>query len=199
MFFLSLCCHSPFLCWDSQSTLPPQDALQHCSDFWTCCGGSSDSNLVLLLCSCLQCPQLSELVCFLLWELSVAFYIFHRHRICLVDHADLIYSLYSLQEDSGSSSLATLPLGFNCGFISTFTCWLSAGVQLLRLPWSTQVCPCEGQLWKWCTCLGRRGSGSTRYSGGLAARAAGNIVLQKGMATSIGQYVPVFLPGEPPL
>ena len=32
----------------------------------------------------------------------------------------------------------------------------------------------------------------------LAARAAGTIVLQKGMVTSIGQYAPVFLPGEPP-
>ena len=26
------------------------DALQHCADLRTCCGGSSDSNLVLLLC-----------------------------------------------------------------------------------------------------------------------------------------------------
>ena len=31
--------------------------------------------------SCLQCPQLSELVCFLLWEHSMCFYIFHRHRV----------------------------------------------------------------------------------------------------------------------
>ena len=52
---------------------------------------------------------------------------------------------------------------------------------------------------KWCSCLGHRGSGSTRYSGVLAARAAGNTVLEKGIATSIGQYTPVFLPGEPPL
>ena len=46
-------------------------------------------------------------------------YIFHRHRICLVDHVDLICILYSWWEGFGSSSLATLPLGFNCGFIST--------------------------------------------------------------------------------
>ena len=46
--------------------------------------------------------------------------------------------------------------------------------------------------------LGHRGSGSSRYSGELAVRWAGNIVLQKGMANSIGQYAPVFLPGEPP-
>ena len=47
------------------------------------------------VCSCLQCPQLSELVHFLLWELSVAFYTFHRHRVCLVDCVDVICSLYS--------------------------------------------------------------------------------------------------------
>ena len=34
--------------------------------------------------------------------------------------------------------------------------------------------------------MGLRGSGSTRYSGELAARAAGNIVLYNGMATSTG-------------
>jgi len=52
-------------------------------------------------------------------------------------------------------------------------------------------------VWRWCICLSRRGSGSTRYSGELVARVPGNIVLQKGMATSIGQYTPVFLSGEP--
>ena len=59
--------------------------------------------------SCLQGPQLSELVRFLLWELSMAFYIFHWHRVCLVDHVDLIFSLHSQWEDFGSSSLDTLP------------------------------------------------------------------------------------------
>ena len=46
--------------------------------------------------------------------------------------------------------------------------------------------------------LGHSSSGSTGYSGELVAREAGNIVLKKGMATSIGQYAPVFLPGESP-
>ena len=78
--------------------------------------------------SCLQCPQLSELLCFLLWEHSMCFYIFHRHRVSLVDHVDLICSLYSWWESFRSSSLATLPLGFNCGFISTSTCVSSTGV-----------------------------------------------------------------------
>ena len=76
----------------------------------------------------LQCPQLSELVRFLLWGLSISFYIFHRHRVCLVDHVDLICSLYSWWEGFGSSSFATLPLGFNCGFIFTSAWRLSTGV-----------------------------------------------------------------------
>ena len=78
--------------------------------------------------SFLQCPQLLELVCFLLRELSMSFYIFHRHRVCLVDHVDLIFSLYSWWEGFGSSSLAPLPLGFNCGFISSSACGSSTGV-----------------------------------------------------------------------
>ena len=76
--------------------------------------------------------------------------------------------------------------------------WVIHWGLFLRLPWRTWVCPCEDQVWRWCSCLGLRGSGSTRYSGESAAGAAGNVVLRKGMATSIGQYAPVFLPGERP-
>ena len=39
----------------------------------------------------------------------MTFYIFHRHRVCLVDHVDLICSLYSWWKGFGSSSLAILP------------------------------------------------------------------------------------------
>ena len=45
----------------------------------------------------------------------MSFYVCHRHRVCLAGHLDLIFSLYSLWEGFESSSLATLPLGFNCG------------------------------------------------------------------------------------
>ena len=55
--------------------------------------------------------------------------------------------------------------------------WVVHWGLLLRLPWRTCVCPSEGQVWSWCSCVGFRGSGSTRYSGELAAQAAGNIVL----------------------
>ena len=75
------------------------------------------------MCSCLQGPQLSELVCFLLWELSMIFYIFHRHRDCLVNPVDLICRWEGL----GSSFLATVPLGFNYGCISTSTYGSSTG------------------------------------------------------------------------
>ena len=39
----------------------------------------------------------------------MSFYIFHRHRVCLLDRVDLICSLYSWWEGFGSYSLATLP------------------------------------------------------------------------------------------
>ena len=41
---------------------------------------------------------------------------------------DLIHSLCSSWEGFGSSSLVTLPLGFNCGFIPTSACESSTGV-----------------------------------------------------------------------
>ena len=55
--------------------------------------------------------------------------------------------------------------------------WVIHWGLLLSLLWRTWVCPTEGQVWRWCSYLGHRGSGSTRYSGELAARAAGNIEL----------------------
>ena len=64
----------------------------------------------------------------------MTFYIFHRHRVYLVDHVDLICSLYSWGEGFGFSSLATLSLGFNCGFISTSTCGPSTEDSFLGCP-----------------------------------------------------------------
>ena len=86
------------------------------------------------MCSCLRCPQLPELVCFLLWELSMTFYMFHRHRVCLVDCVDLICSLCSWWEGFVSFSLATLPLGFSCGFISSSACGSPTGVRSWGCP-----------------------------------------------------------------
>ena len=52
--------------------------------------------------------------------------------------------------------------------------WVVHWGLLLRLPWRTWVCLCEGQVGRWCSCLCCRGSGSTGYKGEMAARAAGN-------------------------
>ena len=105
----------------------------------------------------------------------MSFYILHRHRICLVVRLDLICSLYSWWKGFGSSSLATLPLGFNCGFISISACGLFTEIcpetALENMGLSLRGPGMEGRY------LGRRGSGTTRYSGELTSRAAGNIVL----------------------
>ena len=110
-------------------------------------------------------------------ELSMTFYMFHRHSVCLVDHVDLICSLYSWWEGFGSSSLATLPPGFQLWFYFHLCMWIIHWCLFPRLPWRPSVSSSEGQVWRWCSCLGCRGSGSTRYSGELAARAAGNTAL----------------------
>ena len=45
--------------------------------------------------------------------------------------------------------------------------------------------------------LGSQGLWQHQVPRGLAARAAGNTVLYKGVAISTGQCAPLFLPGEP--
>ena len=68
--------------------------------------------------------------------------------------------------------------GFQLRFYLLFCMWVICWGLLLQLPWRTGVCSCEGQVWRWCSCLGRRCSGSTRCSGELAARAAGYSALE---------------------
>ena len=178
MFYLSLCCQLPSLHWESQSTSPPWDALQHCAGLWIFCGASQT---LIWSYSCVFLPPMStaipELVCFLLWEVSVSFHIFNRNKVCLVDCVDLIWSLYSWWEGLGSSSLATYAPVFQMWFYFYLWMWVIHWGLLVRVPWRTWVWPCEGQVWRWCSCLGHRGSRSTRYSGGLVAREARNIVL----------------------
>ena len=89
---------------------------------------------------------------------------------------DSICSLYSWWEGFGSSYLGTLPLG-SIMFDFHFCMWIVHWGLLLRLPWRTWIFPSEGQVWRWCSCMGHRGSGSTRYSEELAARTVGNIML----------------------
>ena len=65
--------------------------------------------------------------------------------------------------------------GFQLWFYFHLCMWV-VHWDLFRLPWRSWVCPCEGQVWRWCSCLSHSGSGSTRYSGELVARGAGNIM-----------------------
>ena len=56
--------------------------------------------------------------------------------------------------------------GFQLWLYFHLCMWVVHWGLLLTLPWRTWVCPCEGQVWRRCSCLGRRVSGNTRYSGG---------------------------------
>ena len=69
-------------------------------------------NLVLLLCVLASNVHSYQKHCFLLWELSMSFYIFHRHRVYLVDHMDLICSF-----TAGGKVLGLLPYP-HCPWVS---------------------------------------------------------------------------------
>ena len=103
----------------------------------------------------------------------MTFYIFHRHRVCLVDHVEFV----QLVGGFWVFFLSHTAPGFLLWFYFYLWIWVVQWGLLLRLPWRACVCPCEGQVWRWCSCFGRRGSGSTRYSGEVVAGAAGNIML----------------------
>lgn len=177
MFFLSHCCQSPFPCWESLSTSSPYSALQHCTDLWTCCWGSSDSNLVLLLCILTSNVHNYQNQCVFFCGSSQCPFIYFIDRVCLVDCVDFICS-------SGKvSGLLPQP---PCPWVSTVVLFppLHVGRPLRFAPEAALevwFCPCEGQVQRCCSCLGHSGSGSTRYSGELTVRAAGNKVLQTGM------------------
>ena len=118
MFILSHCCQSSFPRWESQSTPPPQDALQHCAGLWICCGGSSDSNLVLLLCVLVSdVHSCQRQYIFFCGSLPYPF-MYSIDRVCLVDHVDLTCSLYNWWKGFGCS-LAT-PLVLNNIFSEIF-------------------------------------------------------------------------------
>jgi len=72
-------------------------------------------------------------VCVCVWELSVTFYIFHRHRVCLVDPVDLICSLYSWWFWVFFLS-HTAPV-FQLWFYFHLCMWVIHWGLLLRLPW----------------------------------------------------------------
>ena len=110
-------------------------------------------------------------MCFLLQELSVSFYIVHRHSLPSLS-CGFNLQLVELVRRFWVSFLSYTAPGLQLWFYFHLCLWVVRWDLQLRLPWRTWACPCEGQVWRWCSCLGRRGSGRTRYSGELAARAA---------------------------
>ena len=79
------------------------------------------------MCSCLQGPQPSELLHFLWWVGALSGLLYIPQRLPSWS-CGFNLKLAQLVGKFGSSSLATLPLGFNCGFIATSACGLSTGV-----------------------------------------------------------------------
>ena len=129
MFFLSHCCQSPSLA--ESHNLPHLPRMP--SNAVLISGPAVGAAQILIwLYSCVFLPPKSTAIRTSVFSfvgaLNVLLHMFHRHRVCLVDHENLICSLYSWQGGFGSSSLATLPLGFNCSFISTSACGPSTGV-----------------------------------------------------------------------
>ena len=89
--------------------------------------------------------------------------------------------------------------GFQLWFYFHLCMWVVHWGLLLRLPWRAWVCPCEGQVWRWCSCLGCRGSGHTKYSGVLAATAAENNSVLEGHGNQYWPVRPSILAWRTPL
>ena len=94
----------------------------------------------------------------------MSFYIFHRHRVCLDDCVALICSLYSWSDGFESSFLATLSMGFSCGFISTSACGSSTVVCSCGCPGGLGSAPVRARRGG-VSYLACSSSGSTRTQG----------------------------------
>ena len=70
----------------------------------------------------------------------------------------------------------TVP-GFQLWFYFYHYIWVIHWGLLLRLPWRTWLCPCEGQVWGGAAAWVTGVLAALKYSGELAARAARNKVL----------------------
>ena len=177
MFFLSHCCQSPF---HSLGHSPPHLPRM-------------PSNTALISGPAVGAAQI------LIWSCSCVF-LLPMSTAIRTSTFSFVGALNDILHIPWTQSLLSLSCGFNLQLVQLvgrfwvfflhhtapwfqswfyfhLCLWVVHWGLLLRLPWRAWVCRSEGQVWRWCSCLGRRGSGSTRYSEGLAARTAGNIVL----------------------
>ena len=93
------------------------------------------------------------------------FYIFHRHRVLPSWSCGFNLQLVQLVGGLWAFFFSHTVPGFQLWFHFHLCMWTVHWGLLLRLPWRTWVCPCEGQVWRGCSCLVGRSFGSTRYSG----------------------------------
>ena len=166
MCFLSVCCLSPFPCWESHHLprMPPNSV-----PMWACCGGSSGSDLVLL--PGVLAPRAGGAPV----GRSAAFHVL-RGQSPPGDRVGLHCSLYSGWEGSGLLPWPHHP-GFHLRLYFHLCMWVVRWGLAPEAALEDSGLPREGQVWRRCSCLGCRGSGSTRDSGELVARLVGNIVL----------------------
>ena len=113
-----------------------------------------EAQILMWSCSRVFLPPVPTAVrasAFSLWELS---YIFHGHSLPSWS-CGFNLQLVHWWEDFGSSSLAMLPLGFNCGLISTSACGSSTGVCSWGCPGGLAFAPvrarCGGGTAAWVT------------------------------------------------
>ena len=115
------------------------------------------------VCTSPQNPQLLELDQFHLWELSIQ--IFHRCRVYQDDCRDLICGLCSCMGILLFLFLSCPAPRVQLWFYPHLCVWTTHRSLLLRLPWSTRVCPGEDRVQRWHDCLGWRGPGGHKCMG----------------------------------
>ena len=146
-FFLSHCCQSPFPLWESQPTSPHQDAFQHYASLWTCCGGYSDSNPVLLLCVLAFSVHSYQNQCVFFCGSSQCLFTYSIDT----EFAQLIMQFVQLMGRFWVFFLCLTAPGFQWWFYFHLCMWAVHWGLLLMLPWQTWVCLSEGQVWRWCS------------------------------------------------
>ena len=118
-----------------------------------------------------QSPQLPELDRFHLWEHLLSTQIVHRCRVYLAQQ------LVQLMERFLIFFLSRPIPGVQLGFYPHLCVWSIHRSLVLRLPWSSCVCPSEDRAWRWYDCLDHGSPDSARCAGKPAATGARDVAL----------------------